>query len=252
MCATGTPASPDASVPASVEFVSPKTSVQSGRSRSIASRDPRPHRRGVGGVEVEPVARLRQPELLVEDVGEFGVPVLPGVEADLLDPGVGERGRERAGLDELRPVADDGEDLHAADVTMAAASGPLAQLVEQGTLNPKVEGSNPSRPISFAPSARGGNRRLRVVRDVAFVVCRIGRRAPGRWSGASRTRGARDVLVRRPIRASRPASSPAIVSTGLRSRGATERYDVFAISARSAALTDRARGDVMRSRRPAI
>src|ERR671937_66360 len=25
--------------------------------------------------------------------------------------------------------------------------GPLAQLVEQGTLNPKVEGSNPSRPI---------------------------------------------------------------------------------------------------------
>src|SRR5262245_5860698 len=26
-------------------------------------------------------------------------------------------------------------------------SGPLAQLVEQGTLNPKVEGSNPSRPI---------------------------------------------------------------------------------------------------------
>jgi hypothetical protein len=24
--------------------------------------------------------------------------------------------------------------------------GPLAQLVEQGTLNPKVEGSNPSRP----------------------------------------------------------------------------------------------------------
>ncbi len=30
--------------------------------------------------------------------------------------------------------------------------GPLAQLVEQGTLNPKVEGSIPSRPISH-----GGN-----------------------------------------------------------------------------------------------
>jgi hypothetical protein len=28
-----------------------------------------------------------------------------------------------------------------------AHDGPLAQLVEQGTLNPKVEGSNPSRPI---------------------------------------------------------------------------------------------------------
>jgi hypothetical protein len=26
--------------------------------------------------------------------------------------------------------------------------GPLAQLVEQGTLNPKVEGSNPSRPTA--------------------------------------------------------------------------------------------------------
>jgi hypothetical protein len=30
------------------------------------------------------------------------------------------------------------------------ADGPLAQLVEQGTLNPKVEGSNPSRPIREA------------------------------------------------------------------------------------------------------
>jgi hypothetical protein len=30
----------------------------------------------------------------------------------------------------------------------AAFHGPLAQLVEQGTLNPKVEGSIPSRPIS--------------------------------------------------------------------------------------------------------
>ena len=29
-----------------------------------------------------------------------------------------------------------------------APDGPLAQLVEQGTLNPKVEGSNPSRPIA--------------------------------------------------------------------------------------------------------
>jgi hypothetical protein len=28
-----------------------------------------------------------------------------------------------------------------------ATRGPLAQLVEQGTLNPKVEGSSPSRPI---------------------------------------------------------------------------------------------------------
>ncbi len=36
-CATGTPASPAASVPARVEFVSPKTSVQSGRSCASAA-----------------------------------------------------------------------------------------------------------------------------------------------------------------------------------------------------------------------
>ena len=34
------------------------------------------------------------------------------------------------------------------------ADGPLAQLVEQGTLNPKVEGSNPSRPTFKAPAYR--------------------------------------------------------------------------------------------------
>src|SRR4030095_7715090 len=33
--------------------------------------------------------------------------------------------------------------------------GPLAQLVEQGTLNPKVEGSNPSRPIRGALGGLG-------------------------------------------------------------------------------------------------
>ena len=33
--------------------------------------------------------------------------------------------------------------------------GPLAQLVEQGTLNPKVEGSNPSRPIAKTLLTRG-------------------------------------------------------------------------------------------------
>ena len=36
--------------------------------------------------------------------------------------------------------------------------GPLAQLVEQGTLNPKVEGSNPSRPIRKALQTRGFSR----------------------------------------------------------------------------------------------
>jgi hypothetical protein len=32
---------------------------------------------------------------------------------------------------------------------LACALGPLAQLVEQGTFNPKVAGSNPARPIRF-------------------------------------------------------------------------------------------------------
>jgi hypothetical protein len=36
----------------------------------------------------------------------------------------------------------------------SAPPGPLAQLVEQGTLNPKVEGSNPSRPIPYAGLCR--------------------------------------------------------------------------------------------------
>ena len=86
-------------------------------------RDRGPHRLGVGGVEVEPVARLGQPELRVEDVGQLRIPVLAGVEADLLDAGLVQRGADRAGLDELRAVADDAEDLHRSDVTMAAAPG---------------------------------------------------------------------------------------------------------------------------------
>src|SRR6478736_712875 len=37
----------------------------------------------------------------------------------------------------------------------APTLGPLAQLVEQGTLNPKVAGSIPARPINLRPSERG-------------------------------------------------------------------------------------------------
>src|SRR3954447_16587118 len=35
-----------------------------------------------------------------------------------------------------------------------ARPGPLAQLVEQGTLNPKVVGSIPTRPIESRPTTR--------------------------------------------------------------------------------------------------
>src|SRR5581483_5566034 len=86
-------------------------------------RDGGPHRLGVGGVEIETVAGLRQPELLVEDVRESGIPVLPGVETDLLDARVAQRGADRARLDELRTVADDGQDFHRDEATMARRSG---------------------------------------------------------------------------------------------------------------------------------
>ncbi len=82
-----------------------------------------PHRLGVGGVEVEPVARLGQPELVVEDVGELRIPVLAGVEADLLDPCGAQGGGDGTRLDELRPVPDDGEDIHRSEATMARRSG---------------------------------------------------------------------------------------------------------------------------------
>ena len=85
--------------------------------------DLRAHRLGVGGVEVEVVARLGQPELLVEDVGEVAVPVLAGAEADLLDPGFAQRGADRTGLDELRAVPDDREDFHPHEATMAGRPG---------------------------------------------------------------------------------------------------------------------------------
>ena len=39
------------------------------------------------------------------------------------------------------------ERIRIGSLDYAAPCGPLAQLVEQGTLNPKVEGSNPSRPM---------------------------------------------------------------------------------------------------------
>ena len=48
--------------------------------------------------------------------------MLAGVEPDLLDPGLAQRGADRPGLDELRTVPDDGEDLHRREAT---GVGPL-------------------------------------------------------------------------------------------------------------------------------
>src|SRR2546423_11064273 len=38
---------------------------------------------------------------------------------------------------------------------MRVRRGPVAQLVEQGTFNPKVAGSIPARPINESPAQRG-------------------------------------------------------------------------------------------------
>ena len=70
-------------------------------------------------VQIEAIARLREAELVEEDLRHDVVPVLPGVEHDLVDPRFAQRGRERRGLDELRAVPDDGEDLHATKPTKA-------------------------------------------------------------------------------------------------------------------------------------
>ena len=86
-------------------------------------RDRGSHRGGVGGVEVEPVARLGQRELVVEDVGELRIPVLAGVESDLLDAGFAESSAQRARLDELGTVPHHGQDFHGGEATMAAAAG---------------------------------------------------------------------------------------------------------------------------------
>ncbi len=110
-----------------------------------ALRDRRPHQVRIGRAEVEPVAWLVEPEFLEEDLRELAIVVLAGVHDDLLETALpkGDGGRRR--LDELRPVAHDRDDFHAGYTTRRP--GPLAQLVEQGTLNPKVAGSIPARPI---------------------------------------------------------------------------------------------------------
>ncbi len=59
---------------------------------------------------------LVEAELVDEDLRELVVPVLPGVDNDLVDPGIAQRDGERRRLDELRPVADDGQDAHRASL----------------------------------------------------------------------------------------------------------------------------------------
>ena len=69
--------------------------------------------RGVGPTgDPQLMVGRRDLELGEEDGGELVVVVLAGVHEDLLVGGA-QQARDRGGLDELRPVADDREDLHA-------------------------------------------------------------------------------------------------------------------------------------------
>ena len=51
------------------------------------------HRRGLGRVEIEPIPRLRKPELVEEDLRELHVVVLPGVDDDFVETGRFQRDR---------------------------------------------------------------------------------------------------------------------------------------------------------------
>ena len=90
--------------------------------------------------------RLGEPELVDEDLGELVVPVLAGMDDDLLDPRVAKRLGQGRRLDELRAVADDGEDAHAPSVERRASSPspplpiPTSRLVPRSSEEPPSEG----------------------------------------------------------------------------------------------------------------
>ena len=86
------------------------------------------HLLDVRGVEIEAIARFAQAELVEEDLGHDVIPVLPRVEHDLVDPRIAQGRRERRGLDELRAVPDDGEDLHATKPTNETGLRPVSPL----------------------------------------------------------------------------------------------------------------------------
>ena len=73
-------------------------------------------------MEIEPVTRLRQAELVEENLRELGVVVLPRMQDDFLDSLLAKSDRERSRLHELGTVSDDGENFQDAG-TLGAASG---------------------------------------------------------------------------------------------------------------------------------
>ena len=128
----------------------------------------------VGVAQLVVVGRRAQPVVVHEPLQRLGGDVLDvalatvehrhplGVAVDekhaaaRLGEHLGEWDADVAGSDDgdvghRRAIVQRGADLGLPDTCcccwlLSFAAGPLAQLVEQGTLNPKVEGSNPSRP----------------------------------------------------------------------------------------------------------
>jgi hypothetical protein len=99
--------------------------VDEDHARALALQD-RPqvllHRQRIRGVEVEPVPRLLDAELFEEDGRQLPVVVLSRVDHHLVESSGAERGREGSALHELRPVADDGDDLHLRRLTGGSCS----------------------------------------------------------------------------------------------------------------------------------
>src|SRR6266513_5430223 len=70
-----------------------------------------------------------------------------------------------------------------APLFVEALPGPLAQLVEQGTLNPKVEGSNPSRPMGTVQTVLSKTKVAGETRSSPALFQRSEARIPSRLIG---------------------------------------------------------------------
>ncbi len=89
---------------------------------------------------------LGEPELVDEDLRELVVLVLARVDDDLVDPARAERLGERRGLDELRPVAHDRDDLHGASVAARLGRIPTARQRPSAAESARSSASAPFAP----------------------------------------------------------------------------------------------------------
>ncbi len=162
------------------------------RSAATAATDPRRHQPPGRSFARSPVAgtaapRARAPRRRPRTARGRSAAAPVRAARPLLDPGLAEapsRERRRLGCRTAGAVAFCSTTVR----TRIGARlreplrGPLAQLVEQGTLNPKVEGSNPSRPIRTRTA-------MRKPHGYAGRACRSGRRCAWRAPTGAPTAG---------------------------------------------------------------